>query len=178
MTYNRISGYVADRHRKLQKTSKARSSAFRTSVGQNTRYVMPRAAAGRCHEAANCRTRRELSTSASEGCRRIQSVAEVDKKPRVFDLTLERSEGNLYPIAAATRLEYRLTLERAPWRCWPVTWTPCKANTFLARPNPRVTILMDFPFDELMRLRTSRRGTSSPVVATRLVRDGEVPFIG
>ena len=30
---------------------------------------------------------------------------------------------------------------------------------------------------ELMRVRTSHRGTSLPVAATRLVRDGEVPFI-
>src|SRR6186713_3107780 len=30
---------------------------------------------------------------------------------------------------------------------------------------------------ELMRVRTSHRGTSLPVAATRLVRDGEVPSI-
>ncbi len=30
---------------------------------------------------------------------------------------------------------------------------------------------------ELMRLRTSHRGTSLPVAALRLARDGEVPFI-
>jgi hypothetical protein len=30
---------------------------------------------------------------------------------------------------------------------------------------------------ELMRLRTSHRGTTLPVAASRLVRDGEVPFI-
>jgi hypothetical protein len=31
--------------------------------------------------------------------------------------------------------------------------------------------------NELMRYRTSHRGTQMPVAATRLVRDGEVPFI-
>jgi hypothetical protein len=31
--------------------------------------------------------------------------------------------------------------------------------------------------NELMRFRTSHRGTSLPVAAMRLVRDGEVPFI-
>ena len=31
--------------------------------------------------------------------------------------------------------------------------------------------------DELMRVRTSHRGTQLPVAAMRLVRDGEVPFI-
>jgi hypothetical protein len=37
---------------------------------------------------------------------------------------------------------------------------------------------MDFPFpSELMRVRTSHRGTESPATARRLVRDGEVPFI-
>jgi hypothetical protein len=31
--------------------------------------------------------------------------------------------------------------------------------------------------DQLMRLRTSHRGTTLPVAALRTVRDGEVPFI-
>jgi hypothetical protein len=31
--------------------------------------------------------------------------------------------------------------------------------------------------NELMRKRTSHRGTQLPVAALRLVRDGEVPFI-
>lgn len=45
----------------------------------------------------------------------------------------------------------------------------------------RPTIAMDFPFQqtsELMRVRTSYRGTSMPYPATaRITRDGEVPFI-
>jgi hypothetical protein len=46
---------------------------------------------------------------------------------------------------------------------------------------PTDTIAMDFPFQqtsELMRVRTSHRGTWMPYPATaRITRDGEVPFI-
>jgi len=33
------------------------------------------------------------------------------------------------------------------------------------------------PLDQLIRCRTSHRGTSLPLAATRPVRDGEIPFI-
>ena len=49
------------------------------------------------------------------------------------------------------------------------------------RKTPRVTMLIDFPFQqtsELMRDRTSHRGTWMPIAANaRRTRDGEVPFI-
>ena len=55
-------------------------------------------------------------------------------------------------------------------------------DTFFASSIPIVTMsVMDFPFQqtsELMRDRTSHRGTWMPYCATvRSTRDGEVPFI-
>ena len=72
----------------------------------------------------------------------------------------------------------RATLGRRRSTC-PVSFTPCSANTFLTRSMPTVTIAMDFPFsNELMR---HSHFPSWHFVAgrrnTRLVRDGEVPFI-
>ena len=58
------------------------------------------------------------------------------------------------------------------------SFTPCSANTFLARSMPTVDNSHGLPLpSELMRVRTSHRGTSLPVAASRLARDGEVPFI-
>ena len=59
----------------------------------------------------------------------------------------------------------------------PLWSTPCKANTFLARSMPTVTIPMDFPFrmnDSVWKL---NHGSNCCRRLPPLLRDGEVPFI-
>ena len=59
----------------------------------------------------------------------------------------------------------------------PLWLIPCKANIFLARSMPTVTIFMDFPFRANDLVWKLNHGSNRCRRLPPLVRDGEVPFI-